>query len=93
MAEYETLKLDIEAGAATLTLNRPDKLNAVNEKMVDELHRAFDALDANEDVGVIVLRAEGRAFCAGMDLDWSESLTKKDRVEQARMGQRIVERM
>lgn len=93
MAEYQTLELTIDGGAATVTLNRPDKLNAINETMMQELHRIFDELEANEDVGVIVLRAEGRAFCAGMDLDWSERLTKKDRVEQARMGQRIVEKM
>lgn len=89
----ETLNLKIEERVATLTLNRPDKLNAIDETMMSELHRVFDELDANEEVCVIVLRAEGRAFCAGMDLDWSEKLTKKDRVEQARMGQRIVEKM
>lgn len=93
MPDYETLNLEIADGVATLTLNRPDKLNAIDETMMAELHRVFDDLDANEDVGVIVLRAEGRAFCAGMDLGWSEKLTRKERVEQARMGQRIVEKM
>lgn len=93
MAEYETLKLKIEEGTATVALNRPDKLNAIDETMMQELHQLFDELDTNQDIGVIVLRAEGRAFCAGMDLGWSEKQTKKDRVEQARMGQRIVEKM
>lgn len=93
MSSYETLQLKVEEGVATLTLNRPDKLNAIDQTMMRELYEVFDALEADEEVNVIVLRAEGRAFCAGMDLAWSEELTKKDRVEQARMGQRIVERM
>ncbi|MFQ5477539.1 MAG: enoyl-CoA hydratase/isomerase family protein [Candidatus Binatia bacterium] len=93
MSEYQTLILKIEDRAATLTLNRPDKLNAIDETMMTELRQVFTDLDADEGVCGIVLRAAGRAFCAGMDLEWSERLTKKDRVEQARMGQRIVEMM
>lgn len=89
----ETIEIQIEAGAAMLTLNRGDKLNALNEQMIAELHAAFDDLDAREDVKVIVIRGAGRAFCAGMDLKWSEAMTKKDRVEQGRIGHRLVDHM
>jgi enoyl-CoA hydratase len=88
---FETLELKIEERVAWLTLNRPDKLNAVNPQMMHELHATFTELDQNEDAGCVVLRGAGRAFCAGMDLKWSEELTKKDRVEQGRMGQRMID--
>lgn len=89
----ETLNLKVEEQAATLTLDRPDKLNAVDETMMRELRETLTELEARDDVTVIVLRGAGRAFCAGMDIGWSEKLTAADRVEQARMGQRIVEQM
>jgi len=53
---------------ATVTLNRPDKRNAMNAAMLSGLRRAFDDLDARRDVRVIVVRGAGPAFCAGMDL-------------------------
>lgn len=54
---------------AVLTLNRPDKLNAINTQMIDELGRALDAAEADASVRVIVLAGAGRAFSAGFDLD------------------------
>lgn len=93
---YETLDLNIENNVAWLTLDRPDKLNALNPTMMDELRRAFTDLDERADVRVVVLRGKGRAFCAGMDLKWSEELTDADRVEQGRLGEKtfaMMERM
>lgn len=55
-------------GIATVTLNRPDKRNAMNAPMLRALRQAFDALDARRDVRVVVVRGAGPAFCAGMDL-------------------------
>lgn len=89
----DTVELEIKERVATLTLNRPDKLNAVDEKMMAELRQVFGELDEREDVNVLVLRGSGRAFCAGMDIGWSDELTAKDRVEQARMGQKTVRMM
>jgi enoyl-CoA hydratase len=54
---------------AVLTLNRPDKLNAINAAMIDELSRALDTAEADEAVRVIVLAGAGKAFSAGFDLD------------------------
>lgn len=84
----ETLALDITERVATLTLNRPKVLNAINETMMKELRATFMDLDEREDVHVVVLRGSGRAFCAGMDLKWSDSLTNKERVDSARIGQK-----
>jgi enoyl-CoA hydratase len=56
-----------EARVCRLTLNRPDKLNAINAAMLDELFGAVDRALADEDTGVIVIGGSGRAFCAGWD--------------------------
>jgi len=65
---FETITLEVEDGIATLTLNRPDKLNAFNTTMMKELIAAFDATDANDDVRVVIVTGAGRGFCAGADL-------------------------
>jgi enoyl-CoA hydratase/carnithine racemase len=65
---YETILLDLTDGVATITLNRPAKLNAYNWQMGGELHQAFADLDNNDDCRVIVVTGAGRAFCAGADL-------------------------
>ncbi len=88
---YETLNLEIEGKAAFLTLNRPKKLNAIDETMMNELREAFQDLDAREDVHVVILRGEGRAFSAGADLGWSESMGPKERVEHNRIGQKTFQ--
>ena len=54
---------------AVLTLNRPDKLNAINAAMIDELGRALDAAEGDDSVRVIVVAGAGKAFSAGFDLD------------------------
>lgn len=68
MSDYETIKLDVADGVATLTLNRPDRMNAFTEVMAREMVAAFDATDANDDVRVVIVTGAGRAFCAGADL-------------------------
>jgi len=65
---FETLLYDVAEGAATVTLNRPDKLNAVNTTMIDELVRAFDRADGDDGVRAVIVTGAGRAFCAGADL-------------------------
>jgi len=65
---YETLRYDVEEHILTLTLNRPDKLNALTDRMLEELLDAFDAADADDDVRAIIVTGAGRAFCAGADL-------------------------
>jgi len=67
--KYDTIIYETEAPLAWITLNRPDKLNAINPAMVQELKSAMDRAQLNDDVRVIVLKGEGRAFCAGLDLE------------------------
>jgi enoyl-CoA hydratase/carnithine racemase len=71
---FETIKLSLDAHVATLTLNRPDKLNAFNSEMALEISRAWEAIRDDDDVHAVLLIAAGdRAFCTGMDVDreWS----------------------
>lgn len=65
---YTTLKYEVDGRVARITLNRPDKLNAINDEMPAEIAAAADAANDDPAVHVIVLAAEGRAFCAGYDL-------------------------
>ena len=65
---YQTISLDIDAGIATLTLNRPDKLNAFNRAMMAELLEVFDRIDADDAVRAVIVTGAGRGFCAGADL-------------------------
>jgi enoyl-CoA hydratase/carnithine racemase len=66
--DYETIRCESEGPVLTVTLNRPDKLNAYNARMGAELTRAFKSADADDAVRVVILTGEGRAFCAGADL-------------------------
>ena len=65
---YETLRAEVEDGLLTLTLNRPDRLNAVNAVMIDEYVAALDAADRDDGVRAVIVTGAGRAFCAGADL-------------------------
>jgi enoyl-CoA hydratase/carnithine racemase len=65
---FETIKLEVEDGVATLTLNRPDKLNAFNTQMMLDMIAAFDFTDAEDEVKVVIVTGAGRGFCAGADL-------------------------
>ena len=66
--DYETICYSVADNIATLTLSRPEKLNALTTRMVDEMINAFDRIDADDDVRVVIVTGAGRAFCAGADL-------------------------
>src|SRR5256885_7198146 len=68
MAAYERVLVEIVAGIGSVTLNRPEKLNAFDSAMCDELLEALRLLSGSEAVRVITLTGAGRAFCAGADL-------------------------
>src|SRR5437660_9423751 len=65
---YEQILYDVADSVATITLNRPDRLNAVTARSIDELIAAFDAADADDGVRAVIVTGAGRAFCAGADL-------------------------
>ena len=65
---YQTLVLDVEEGVLTVTLSRPEQLNAFTVTMADELVEVFDRASDDDTVRAIIVTGAGRAFCAGMDL-------------------------
>src|SRR6201997_3751349 len=75
---YETITYEVTENILTLTLNRPDKLNAFNATMQQELIGAFDKADADDDVRVIIVTGAGRAFCAGADLSSGANTFDRD---------------
>lgn len=71
--EYTNIKLEIDNAVATIRLNRPDALNALSPGLLDEFSAAVARVADAEDVKALVVRGEGRAFCAGADLTYFES--------------------
>jgi enoyl-CoA hydratase/carnithine racemase len=83
--DFETIRYEVADGVLTITLNRPDRLNAFTETMMNELLAAFDASDADDDVRAVIVTGAGRGFCAGADLakggdtfDWRERAAAGD---------------
>lgn len=69
MPDYETIQTDLSDGIFTITLNRPDRMNAFTERMMHEMIAAFDEADENDEVRAVIVTGAGeRAFCAGADL-------------------------
>ena len=66
--DFKTIQLAYDANIATVTLNRPDKRNAISFELIDDLQRALDEV-AKSDALVLILTGAGRAFCSGLDLD------------------------
>ncbi len=71
--QLEHIKTDLKNEVLTITLNRPEQLNAMNRRLVKELREIFQALYWDRSARVVVLRAAGRAFCAGLDLKETSS--------------------
>jgi len=68
---YTTLRTETDSGVRSLVLCRPDEYNTINPTLRDDLSAAIDEAEADPAVHVLLLRAEGRAFCAGYGLDWA----------------------
>ncbi len=102
-SEYAHLKIEIVQRVATLTLNRPDSLNAVNSRLHHELENVWLDLGSDRDVNAIVLTGAGRAFCAGGDVkgmssgEMTKGAAKRGRFDRgpivAANGRRIIENM
>jgi len=76
MGDYNTLIYEKAGSVSTLTLNRPDKMNALNPELFDELLVAMKAINEDDEVRALILTGAGRAFCAGADLGMIQNLGK-----------------
>ena len=89
---YQHLLLSVQDRIATLAVNRPDKLNALNSALIGELGSAIDELQSRDDVAGIILTGAGRAFVAGADISELAALSALDGKRLARRGQEIFRR-
>jgi methylglutaconyl-CoA hydratase len=89
--DYQTLTVSIADKVATVTLNRPELRNAFNEHTIAELALVFDELGRNELVRVIVLAANGPAFCAGADLNWMKKMAGYSHAENQADAARLAD--
>ncbi|NTV45342.1 MAG: enoyl-CoA hydratase/isomerase family protein [Chlorobiales bacterium] len=78
---YSLLKYETKQRVLSLSLNRPEKRNALNPELVTELRDALQKAEADENIRVIVLQSEGKAFCAGLDLDELGKISKMTALE------------
>lgn len=90
--EMETIIFEKKGKIGLLTLNRPSKLNTINDRMLDEMYACLTELDKDSDVRVIIIKGAGRAFCAGHDLSPREEpfTTVLDWREHARHDSRML---
>jgi enoyl-CoA hydratase len=89
---YETLTLDVADRIATITVNRPDKLNALNGTVIAELGQAIDEARGREDVAGVILTGAGRAFVAGADISEIATNSPVQAKRLARRGQEVFGR-
>ena len=89
---YQHLSVSVQDRIATLTVNRPDKLNALNATLIGELGTAIDEMQARNDVAGIILTGAGRAFVAGADIGELSGISALEGKRLARRGQEIFRR-
>ncbi len=83
MSDFTTIQLAVADGIATLTLHRPERMNAFNGAMIRDLLAAFDETDRNDEVRAVIVTGAGRAFCAGADLGSGGDTFNYDKRAQA----------
>ena len=87
---FETLLFGVEDNVATITLNRPEKLNAFTTVMMSDLIAAFDATDAEDEVKAVIVTGAGRGFCAGADLSaGANTFDRNARSDPVRQAARV----
>jgi methylglutaconyl-CoA hydratase len=92
---FQAIQLAYDSRVATITLNRPEKRNALNSQLLSEVTAALDEIEKSVAL-VVIITGAGKAFCAGMDLDELKSLTGKshaENVEDSRRVARFVRRL
>ena len=85
---YTTLLTGLEKGIFTITINRPDKLNALNKLVMEELATAMKEVETNKEIRAVIITGSGeKAFVAGADISEFKGFTKKQGMELAKNGQ------
>ena len=88
---YQTIQVELSRSVATVTLNRPEVRNAFNENVIAELNHVFEKLGQDDDVRVIILAANGPAFCAGADLHWMKKMASFTQEQNLNDAQQLAD--
>ncbi|WP_419946612.1 crotonase/enoyl-CoA hydratase family protein [Candidatus Poriferisodalis sp.] len=92
MPEFETILYEVSDRIATITLNRPERLNAFNGQMLRDVMDAIDLVDADDEVRAVIFTGAGRGYCAGADLSGGADTFDLDRQSPERKAERAAER-
>lgn len=92
MVNNINLKID-QRGVAVLTLNRPEKHNAFDDRMIDELLQLIDEIENDKAIRVVVLRAAGKSFSAGADIDWMRRMADYDQEQNLADAMQLAQLM
>src|SRR4051794_40429967 len=90
---WETVNYDVDRGVATVTLNRPERLNAWNAPLARDVSLALEEAEGDESVRSVVLTGAGRAFCAGADLEQGSATFDASRNAPRRRGEDVPLRL
>ncbi len=89
--KYNTIDISKQNNFTTVSLNRPDVHNAMNEQLMKELTECFKKLDKEKDTRIIVLTGKGKSFCAGADLNWMKSMVNYSKTENIKDSNILLE--
>ena len=89
--KYETIHLEKNNDIVTITLNRPDVHNAMNEQLMKELTSCFVEIQKDESIRVVILTGKGKSFCAGADLNWMKSMVSFSKEENIRDSRLLLD--
>ena len=88
---YETICIEKNADIATISLNRPEIHNAMNEKLMKDLTKVFHEISKDDAIRIIVLTGKGSSFCAGADLNWMKSMVNYSKAENMRDSRLLLD--
>lgn len=88
--DFNTILFSESAGVATITLNRPEKRNAINRELIDDLLNALEQAAQKDSIRVVIVTGAGKAFCSGMDLEELNALTTRSPEENVKDSERMA---
>lgn len=87
--DFKTIKIQLGESMAWINLDRPEVRNALNPLMIEELTETFDWLNSRDDIRVVVMKGNGKAFCAGADLNYMQAMASYDRAQNLADADRL----
>lgn len=88
--DFSTIRYEKEGGVASIVLNRPEIRNAFNDRMIDELYAVLETAAGDAEVRVLLMRGEGKVFCAGADLSWMKQVIDRSFEENMEESLRLA---